>query len=67
MVLFLLFWQIVDGKSINWISGEHALVVIGHTDNKVIVSDPYVGAVRYFDKEIFENRYNFMGKRALYY
>lgn len=61
------YWQTVDGIPVYWISGEHALVVIGHTDKEVIVSDPYVGYVRYFDRNIFEDRYNFMGKRALYY
>lgn len=55
------------GKKIKWISGEHALVVIGYTKDQVIVSDPLTGSIRYFNKKIFENRYNFFGKRALYY
>ncbi|MBQ9854215.1 MAG: C39 family peptidase [Bacilli bacterium] len=55
------------GKKIKWLSGEHALVVIGYTKNQVIVSDSLTGTVRYFNKKTFENRYNFFGKRALYY
>lgn len=55
------------GKKIKWLSGEHALVVIGYTKNQVIVSDSLTGSVRYFDKKTFENRYNYFGKRALYY
>lgn len=55
------------GKKIKWLSGEHALVVIGYTKTQVIVSDSLTGTIRYFNKSTFENRYNFFGKRALYY
>ena len=55
------------GETIKWISGEHAVVVIGYNDKEVIASDPYTGTIRYFDKETFEERYNFLGKRVLYY
>lgn len=55
------------GEIINWISGEHAVVVIGYNDTQIIVSDPYTGTIRYLDKELFKNRYNYLGKRVLYY
>ena len=55
------------GEMITWIRGEHALVVIGYDNNNVIVSDPYTGTIRYFDKYTFEQRYNFLGRRAIYY
>lgn len=55
------------GETINWISGEHAVVVIGYNNNEVIVSDPYTGMIRYFDKNLFKERYNYLGKRAIYY
>lgn len=55
------------GETIKWISGEHAVVVIGYNDKEVIASDPYTGTIRYFDKETFKERYNFLGKRVLYY
>ena len=55
------------GETINWISGEHAVVVIGFNQNQIIISDPYTGTIRYFDKTLFESRYNFLGRRALYY
>lgn len=54
-------------EKINWISGEHAVVVIGYNDKKIIVSDPYTGTIRYFDKDLFKLRYNYLGKRVLYY
>ena len=55
------------GETIKWISGEHAVVVIGYNNNEVIVSDPYTGMIRYFDKNLFKERYNYLGKRAIYY
>ena len=55
------------GEKVNWISGEHAMVIFGVTDDKVIASDPYTGTIRYFNQELFETRYNFLGKRAIYY
>ena len=42
------------GEVINWISGEHAVVVIGYNDNNIIVSDPYTGTIRYFDRNLFK-------------
>lgn len=54
-------------KKINWISGEHALVVIGYNEENIIASDPYTGTIRYFDKNTFINRYNYLGKRVVYY
>lgn len=55
------------GEKINWISGEHAMVVIGYNSDKIIVSDPYTGTIRYFDKDLFKSRYDYLGKRVLYY
>lgn len=55
------------GEKINWIRGEHALVVVGYDNNNVITSDTLTGTIRYFNKQVFENRYNAYGKRTLYY
>lgn len=55
------------GEEIKWISVEHVMVIFKITEDKVIVSDPYTGTVRYFNKSIFEERYNYLGKRAIYY
>ena len=55
------------GDTIQWISGEHAVVIFGVTDGQVVVSDPYTGTVRNFDQKTFESRYNYLGKRAIYY
>lgn len=55
------------GEKINWMSNEHALVIIGYNQNQVIVSDSLTGSVRYYDRVVFESRYNSYGKRAVYY
>lgn len=55
------------GEKIKWMANEHALVVIGYSQNQVIVSDSLNGGVRYYDKKVFESRYKTYGKRALYY
>ena len=55
------------GEKISWMSGEHALVIIGYNQTQVIVSDSFTGGVRYYDKGVFESRYNTYGKRAVYY
>lgn len=55
------------GEVITWKNYNHAVVVIGYTENTIIVSDPINGKIRSFDKEKFINVYNYMGKRAIYY
>ena len=55
------------GEKISWMANEHALVVIGYTPSQVIVADSLNGGIRYYDKNVFESRYNTYGKRAVYY
>ena len=55
------------GKKIDWIANEHAVVIIGYSDSKIIISDPMGGKIKYLDRNTFEQRYNYYGKRNLYY
>lgn len=55
------------GETIYWKANEHAVVIIGYTEDKVIISDPINGKVKYQSKTIFNERYNYYGKKALYY
>lgn len=55
------------GDTIQWISGEHAVVIFEVDDGQVVVSDPYTGTIRKLDQKTFESRYNYLGKRAIYY
>lgn len=60
-------WTDEDGNLIEWKANEHALVVIGYNDDNIIVSDPYTGSIRYYEKDVFIDRYNYLGKRAVWY
>jgi len=55
------------GETIYWKANEHAVVLIGYTLDKVIISDPIGGKMKYQSKSVFEERYNYYGKKALYY
>lgn len=55
------------GETIYWKANEHAVVIIGYTPSKVIISDPIGGTVKYQSRSIFKERYNYYGKKALYY
>lgn len=55
------------GERINWLAPLHAVVIIGYTTDKIIVSDSLYGNIYYRDKNTFEKIYNAYGKRALYY
>lgn len=55
------------GETIYWKANEHAVVVIGYNADSVIISDPIEGAVKYQSRSVFESRYNYFGKKALYY
>ena len=55
------------GEKISWMANEHALVVVGYNKEQVIVSDSLTGSIRYYNKGVFESRYNTYGKRAVYY
>ena len=53
-------------EKIEWKSGEHAVVIIGYNSKQVIASDPYSGTIKYFNRNTFENRYNYFGKKNIY-
>ncbi len=55
------------GETIDWKAQLHSVVLVGYSDDVVVVSDPDVGAIREFDRGKFEEVYNYFGKRALYY
>ncbi len=55
------------GETIYWKANEHAVVIIGYTEDKVIISDPIDGKAKYQSKSIFKERYDYYGKKALYY
>lgn len=61
-------WNIENSTTkFQWLSPEHALVLIGYTSDKktVILNDPLTGKQMRFDYETFKNRWIGMGKQAV--
>ena len=54
------------GEVIWWKAQEHAVVAIGYNEDSIIIADPLRGEIRYQDRNTFESRYNYYGKRAVY-
>ena len=55
------------GENVLWHANEHSVVVVGYNDSNIIISDPIGGAIKYQSRSVFEERYNYFGRRALYY
>lgn len=55
------------GEKISWMANEHALVIVGYNQNNIVVSDSLYGMIKYYNRNVFESRYNTYGKRAVYY
>lgn len=55
-----------DGTTVQWISNEHCMVLVGYDDDYYFCNDPYEnnGTVRY-SRELLENRFVSMGSQAL--
>lgn len=60
-------WQTPEGKTIEWLRHEHAVVVVGYDSEHIIISDPHNGTIRNMDRARFIKVYNIMGQRAVYY
>ncbi len=54
-------------ETISWKAHEHAVVLIGYNDNEVIISDPIDGRIKHQNRSVFESRYNYYGRRAVFY
>jgi len=52
---------------IKWKANEHAVVMIDATDSSVVIADPMGGKLKTYSRSLFEQRYNYFGKKALYY
>ena len=52
-------------ETIEWIIPEHAVLLVGFTKDEVIINDPYTGTEYNVDKDIFEDRWNSLGRQAV--
>lgn len=59
-------WYLQDGTLLQWLSGEHCLVLIGYTADCYLLNDPTTGSVVSYEKELVEQRFAAMGSQAVY-
>ncbi len=57
-------WYTEDGKYVNWSQSDHGVVLIGYTDDAVIVADPLLGQVNY-SKAQFEKVFASRGGKCV--
>ena len=55
------------GELIEWPWLLHAVVIVGFTENRIIVADPMPGTIVSYDRKTFEYTYDYYGRRAIYY
>lgn len=55
------------GETIKWKANEHAVIMIDATDSTVVVADPIGGKIKTYSRSTFEARYNYYGRKVLYY
>lgn len=57
------------GEEIFWKANEHALIIVSYDDNKdtILVADPMGGNLKTYSVSLFEQRYNYFGRKAVYY
>jgi len=55
------------GETIDWPWLLHAVVIVGFTENRIIVADPMPGTIVSYDRKTFEYTYDYYGRRAIYY
>ncbi|WP_105618780.1 C39 family peptidase [Vallitalea okinawensis] len=58
-------WNLPDNTSFQWTGNEHVVIIVGYTENSIIVNDPYIGDEIAYDKKIFEERWNELGNQAI--
>lgn len=55
------------GRTIQWLSNEHTVVVYGYDADHIYISDPYDGTKKAVAEEAFDESYTRFGQRIVYY
>lgn len=60
-------WNDIDGSGhqIQWMSPQHALLLVGYTDDKVIAHDPHTNGRELYDRKLFQQRWEQLGCQAV--
>lgn len=58
-------WRLPDDSSFQWTGNEHVVIIVGYTENSIIVNDPYIGKEVAYDEKVFMERWNELGNQAI--
>ncbi|OOB77449.1 MAG: hypothetical protein BEN18_10380 [Epulopiscium sp. Nuni2H_MBin001] len=58
-------WELPNGNTFNWISHEHAMVVVGYDENYIYINDPYTGELEGYDIGLVILRWINLGRQAV--
>ena len=63
-----IFWKDYTTKEkVNWVMGEHAVILYGYDKDRIYISDPNNGKKYGIETKIFEEGYLIYNKRVVYY
>jgi len=54
-----------SSRTIEWTSPEHAVLLTGFSESTVIYLDPHTGKCEEKPRQLFKQRFEFMGSRAV--
>ncbi|TCP53781.1 uncharacterized protein YvpB [Tumebacillus sp. BK434] len=58
-------WQEEDGAEVRWISPQHCMLMIGYDEAHVYINDPDTGQTEQYPRDLFEQRWELLGKQAV--
>lgn len=60
-------WNDIDGsgRQIQWQSPQHALLLVGYTEDQLIAHDPHTAGRELYDRKLFELRWEQLGRQAV--
>ncbi|MGN0517978.1 MAG: C39 family peptidase [Acutalibacteraceae bacterium] len=58
-------WNLEDGETVRWISGEHCFVLVGYSKDYYFFNDPQSGSIVAYQKYVAEQRFIELGSQAV--
>lgn len=59
------YWYDENNNQVKWIAPEHTYVIVGYSDNDVIVNDPLTGKRQQYPISLFKQRWESMGRQSV--
>lgn len=64
-IRYVTTWMLPDGSTFTWPGREHCMLLVGYDDSSYYFNDPRNGECIAYDKDLSEQRYEEMGRRAV--